>query len=153
MDWLVNDDAGSTASSGGGAYPFESNLNGGAASYIQPQQVDMGPYDMLRSVVGEGRSDEEIENALQLNNYDLSATINTLMEGQNWEQHTMQSPPADPSATIVIGKLMSTNTQRPVTPSGQQQRSGIICKYYLSTGSCLRADCRFIHDSSNLICK
>ena len=45
VDWLVNDDGGSnTSSSVGGS----SGLNAAAAEYIQPQQTDMSPYDMLR---------------------------------------------------------------------------------------------------------
>ncbi|KAG7120481.1 Polyadenylate-binding protein-interacting protein 7 like [Verticillium longisporum] len=41
---------------------------------------------------------------------------------------------------------------RPATPAGLQ-RSGVICKFYMSTGQCLRSDCRFSHDLSNHLCK
>src|SRR5439155_139476 len=46
------------------------------------QQENMGPHDMLRSVLGEGRTDEEIEKALEASGYDLSATLSSLMQEQ-----------------------------------------------------------------------
>lgn len=145
VDWLVNDDAVSVTSSSGG----QGGLNATAAEFtVQTQQTDMSPYDMLRSILGPTRSDEEIESALALHGYDLSATIMALMEGQGNDAapqaHEVQSN------AVLIGKAMEV--QRPVTPAGQQ-RSGVVCRFWLSTGQCLRADCRFSHDLSNHICK
>ncbi len=45
-----------------------------------------------------------------------------------------------------------TPNGRPTTPA-EQQKSGVICKFFLSTGQCLRSDCRFSHDLSSHICK
>lgn len=143
VDWLVNDDAASATSSSGG----QSGLNAGAAEFVQPQQNDMSPYDMLRSILGPTRSDEEIEAALAVHGYDLSATIMALMEGQPGD--ITQSQLAENNA-ILIGKAMEV--PRPTTPAGQQ-KSGVVCRFWLSTGQCLRADCRFSHDLSNHICK
>jgi hypothetical protein len=144
VDWLVNDETNSNASS--------SMDMGLWTSYIQPQQVEMSPYDMLRSVLGEGRTDDEIERALEMNGYDLSATIMTLMEIKGLDSGSMQVSP--PERKIVIGEPMNANPPRPSTPSTQAQgRSGVVCRFWLSTGSCLRADCRFSHDLSNHICK
>jgi hypothetical protein len=152
VDWIVNDDAASVASSSGVG---QSGLNAAAAEFSLPQQQqnDMSPYDMLRSILGPSKSDEEIEVALALHGYDLSATINALMEGQVGDagaSHHAQA--SDPRNGVLIGKSMSSDSARPITPAGQQ-RSGVVCRFWLQTGSCLRADCRFSHDLSNHICK
>ena len=151
VDWLVNDDGGnSTPSSVGGG---GSGLNAAAAEYIQPQSLDMSPYDMLRSILGPARSDDEIEAALALHGYDLSATINAFIEGQGTDASTISAQSIESkTAAILIGKSMTADVPRPVTPAGQQ-RSGVVCRFWLSTGQCLRADCRFSHDLSNHICK
>jgi hypothetical protein len=141
VDWLVNDDTISVASSGGGG----SNYDGTYAPY----QMNMGPYDILRSVLGEGKTDEEIEAALEATGYDLSAAMMFLTSGQDAaDASSMQD------GGILIGKSMSPQpaAARPVTPSGQG-RSGVVCRFWLSTGQCLRADCRFSHDLSSTICK
>jgi hypothetical protein len=149
VDWLVNDDGGSNTSSSAGG---QSGLNAAAAEYIQPQQSDMSPYDMLRSILGPSKSDEEIEAALALHGYDLSATIMAFMEGQTGDTSTIQTQATDAKNAILIGKSMTAEVPRPITPAGQQ-RSGVVCRFWLSTGQCLRADCRFSHDLSNHICK
>jgi hypothetical protein len=150
VDWIVNDDTASNASSSAGGGP--SGLNAAAAEYIQPQQADMSPYDMLRSILGPAKSDEEIEAALAMHGYDLSATIMAFMEGQTGDTATLQAQVNDNKNAILIGKSMTPDVPRPATPAGQQ-RSGVVCRFWLSTGSCLRADCRFSHDLSNHICK
>lgn len=110
----------------------------------------MGPYDILRSVLRENRSDEEIEGALEAHGYDLSATIVSFMDAQ-----TVNGQAADATSEqerlYLVGKPMSSHV-RPTTPAGQA-KSPIVCRYWLSTGQCLRADCRFSHDLSNHICK
>jgi hypothetical protein len=149
VDWIVGEDAASNTSSSVGAH---SGLNAAAAEYIQPQQTDMSPYDMLRSILGPSKSDEEIEAALAMHGYDLSATIMAFMEGQTGDNATVPAQAIENKNAIVIGKSMATDVARPVTPAGQQ-RNGVVCRFWLSTGSCLRADCRFSHDLSNHICK
>jgi len=144
VDWLVSDDAVSVSSSIG----TPSGLNAAAPEYVSSQQSDMTPYDMLRSILGQSKSDEDIETALAQHGYDLSATITAMMESQGSDDVTTLSPE---SKSILIGRS-TTPDIRPSTPS-TQQKSGIICKFYLSTGQCLRADCRFSHDLSNHICK
>ncbi|KAF1975197.1 hypothetical protein BU23DRAFT_530317 [Bimuria novae-zelandiae CBS 107.79] len=144
VDWLVNDDSGSTESSGDGT------LNGAAAEWVQPQTVDMGPYDMLRSILRDDRPDEDIERALEANAYDLSAALLTLMGGQTFDgQQVSGTVPEQP--TYQVGKSMSP-AFRPATPAGQA-KSNIICKYFLSSGQCARADCRFSHDTTKTLCK
>lgn len=146
VDWLVNDDAGSTSSSLVG----DGMLNGAAAEWVQPQTMDMGPYDMLRSILRDDRPDEEIEKALEVNNYDLSAALLTLMGSQVLEGQQAATAIAEQS-TYLVGKSMSP-AFRPATPAGQA-KSNIVCKYFLATGHCARADCRFSHDTSKTLCK
>lgn len=146
VDWLVNDDAASLASSTG-----QSGLNAAAAEYVHPQQTEMTPYDMLRSIFGPSKSDDEIEATLAEHGYDLTATISAFMDGQGAHLYT-QSPGLEMPNGVVIGKSMKTETTRPRTPQNQT-RNGIVCRFWLSTGQCLRADCRFSHDLSNHVCK
>ena len=148
VDWLVSDDAVSVSSSLGPP----SGLNAAAPEYVSAQQSDMTPYDMLRSILGQSKTDEEIEAALAMHGYDLSATISAIMETQG-QDPTSVSTLAPESKSVLIGKSMTPDGQkRPTTPS-VPHKSGIICKFYLSTGQCLRADCRFSHDLSNHLCK
>ncbi len=142
VDWLVNDETGSNASS---SYTGEVALNGGAGDWIQPQTVEMSPFDMLRSILRDERSNQDIEQLLESNGYDLSATIMALMDAQPLETT------AEVDRTYVVGKSMSPSF-RPSTPAGQA-KSNIICKYWLSSGHCARADCRFSHDPSKTVCK
>ena len=148
VDWLVNDESASRPSSSGGGSVSESGLNAAAAPWIQPQSSEMSSYDMLRSVMGDGKTDEEIESALEANGYDLSATIMNLMGATQQEQSYF--PETD--GQILIGK--SVNPSQPIIINQTERgRSNVICKYWLSNGSCLRADCRFSHDLSSHICK
>lgn len=151
VQWLIEDD------SGGGA---------GAAP-----ATNMSPHDMLRSVLGEGRSDEQIDQALEVCSYDLGATLAMLMDQQQQQQHynnshhhqndhnflcapkttpTRNRPSPRTEHAITIGKSTSPNPEkvRPITP-----RNGVVCRFFLSTGQCLRADCRFSHDLGTTICK
>ncbi|RYP87378.1 hypothetical protein DL769_000582 [Monosporascus sp. CRB-8-3] len=150
VDWLVSDDAVSVSSSVG--TPSVSVLNAAAPEYVSAQQSDMTPYDMLRSILGQSKTDEEIGAALAMHGYDLSATISAIMETQTSETTNVTALTPE-SKSVLIGKSMTPDGQkRPSTPSAQQ-KAGIICKFYLSTGQCLRADCRFSHDLSNHLCK
>ena len=151
VDWLVNDDSQSRPSSSGAGSGYESGLSGAAAAWIQPQQTDMSPYDMLRSVLGDGKTDEEIEGALEANGYDLSTTIMNLMESQAMYNQEDAFIPEN-NGQILVGKSMAPSQPIYIDQS-QQGLSGIVCKYWLANGSCLRADCRFSHDLSTHICK
>jgi len=147
VDWLVNDDASSTASYGDSGIAF--SLGGTPSEFIEPVSVEMSPYDMLRSILREDRTDEELAKALELNGYDLSQTIMSLMETQDVGE--LQPTPPEASRTYLVGKSLLP-TSRPVTPSGQA-KSPIVCRYFLASGHCARADCRFSHDLTNHICK
>lgn len=147
VDWLVNDDATSNASSGyGGDLGY-----GGSGDWTSQQMNEMSPYDILRSVFQGEKSDEEIEAVLEANGYDLSAAIMFLMSGQGSDSGQIVTNILELEKTVLVGKSMVPGA-RPVTPVGQA-KSGVVCRYWLSTGQCLRADCRFSHDLANHLCK
>ena len=148
---IINEDSASRPSSSGAGSASENGLNAAAASWIQPQQNEMSPYDMLRSVIGDGMSDEEIERALHKNNFDFNTTIMNLMGEQVAHQQEQQSYFPESDGQIIIGKSMMSS--QPIMIDQERGRSNIVCKYWLSNGSCLRADCRFSHDLSSHVCK
>ncbi|EFX00775.1 ccch zinc finger DNA-binding protein [Grosmannia clavigera kw1407] len=162
VDWLVSDDNVSVTSSVG----TSSGLNAAAPEFsLSSQQSDMTPYDMLRSILGPARTDDEIDAALSVHGYDLGATISAIMDSQE-VSFTLTTTAAGGTANgstsvassldesaggVLIGKSMTPIPDiRPGTPA--DQKSGVLCKFFLSTGQCLRADCRFSHDLSNHIC-
>ncbi|KAK3675750.1 hypothetical protein LTR78_004391 [Recurvomyces mirabilis] len=145
VDWLVNDDASSSTSYG------DSGFNS-SSEFMSPYTTEMSPYDMLRSILQDHKSDDELEQVLEANGYDLSQTINALMEEQGMNINAMAAAVQEQQTrNILIGKSMSPSS-RPVTPAGQQ-KSPIVCRYWLTSGHCARADCRFAHEVQNHICK
>ena len=64
--------------------------------------MDMGPYDMLRSVLGNERSDDEIEIALEANGYDLTAALLALMGGQNGQAPVATTPMGSESVQVLL---------------------------------------------------
>jgi hypothetical protein len=136
VDWLVNDESPSrpTSSEAGSTQGQGSSLSGAAAAWVQPQQTDMSPYDMLRSILGESRSDEELETALEKNGYDLSSTITSLMG--NIGAFDGQSNANATEGKIVVGKSMLPT--QPISIASSPGQSSVVCKYWLQTGSCLR---------------
>ena len=143
VDWLVADDTASNASSTG-----TGQLSAAAPEWIP--QPDMGPYDILRSVLGDKKTNEEIEEALEKNSYDLGATIAQLSDGDSPDQH-VTAETNQQNGSVLVGKSMNVEQIRPVTPN--TGKSPIVCKYWLASGSCLRADCRFAHDATSHVCK
>ena len=142
VDWLVSEDATSTTSSNGTGM-----LSGAAAEWLP--QPDMSPYDILRSVLGDRKTDLEIEEALEKHSYDLGATIAALTGGESLDN--LQPVNSLSNSSVLVGKSMTMNQVRPQTPNSA--KSPIVCKYWLASGSCLRADCRFAHDTSAYLCK
>lgn len=142
VDWLVADDAVSVASSFGAS----SGLNAAAPEFsLSSQQAPMRPHDVLRSILGESRTDNEISQALVDHGYDLGAVLMSMMETQD-----TSTPTSADANGYLVGKSMTPDA-RPTTPA--DQKSGVICKFFLSSGSCMRADCRFSHDLSGHICR
>ena len=145
VDWLVNDDA--VALINKPSAPSSVTSLSAAAPEFQPPPR-MSPYDILRAVLGARRTDVEINAALEANGYDLETTMYSLTEMEGSPQ--ISGP--DSHGRILVGKSMLADQLRPLTPSNQG-RSPVVCKYWSTTGQCLRADCRFSHDLTTHICK
>ena len=143
VDWLVADDTASNASSTG-----TGQLSAAAPEWVP--QPDMGPYDILRSVLGDKKTNDEIEEALEKNSYDLGSTIAQLTEADTGDQQ-LNPDASQYNGSVLVGKSMSIEQVRPATPN--TGKTPIVCKYWLASGSCLRADCRFAHDAANHVCK
>ncbi|KAL2397751.1 hypothetical protein ABEF93_004283 [Exophiala dermatitidis] len=143
VDWLLSDDTASNTSS----TTAPGHLSAAAPEWVP--QPDMSPYDILRSVLGDRKTDEEIEDALNKHSYDLGSTIAALLGTDAAD--TQFTPASSNESKVVVGKSMTMNQARPSTPS--TSKSTIVCKYWLASGSCLRADCRFAHDTSGYLCK
>ncbi|KAK2768587.1 hypothetical protein FQN54_000443 [Arachnomyces sp. PD_36] len=147
VDWIVNDDAPATPSRQKAPSVASSVTSlSAAAPEFQPPPPRMNPYDSLRSLLGDRKSDEEIGAALEEHGYDLRATMAALT-GTGGEQVAG----ADSNGRVLVGKSMSSDQSRPLTPANA--KSIIVCKYWSTTGQCLRADCRFSHDLTQHICK
>jgi Zinc finger C-x8-C-x5-C-x3-H type (and similar) len=146
VEWLVGDDVVSNASS----LPGDVGLSGSEYS-MGPGQMLMDPYDMLRSVFGDELSNESLEKALEENGYDIASTMSALMESHGFTDSTNAASSTDLGRTVLIGKSMSPAV-RPATPVGQQKCT-IVCRYWLATGQCARADCKFSHDTTTTVCK
>ncbi|GAB7354070.1 hypothetical protein MBLNU459_g4646t1 [Dothideomycetes sp. NU459] len=144
VDWIVNDDASSTTSFG------DAGFGPASGDWMSPYTVEMSPYDMLRSILRDDKSDDELEKMLELNGYDLSQTIMALTDAQTANQQ-LSSSLDEQNRTFLVGKSMSPSS-RPLTPAGQA-KSGVVCRYWLANGHCARADCRFSHDLTNHLCK
>jgi hypothetical protein len=143
VDWIVADDLASNALSTG------TGILNTAAPEWQPQP-DMSPYDIIRSVLDDKKTNEEIEDALEKSFYDLGQTM-ALLTGADSSDTQVHSPPLKHEASVLIRKSMTSEPIRPFTSN--TVKSPVVCRYWASTGSCLRADCRFAHDASNHICK
>ena len=144
VDWLLADETASNASSTG-----TGGLSAAAPEWVPQPDMSMSPYDILRSVLGDKKTDEEIEEALNKNSYDLGPSIALLLGTDTADQQYTGVPTSE--AGVLVGKSMTVNQVRPSTPGSQ--KSPVVCKYWLASGSCLRADCRFAHDTSGYLCK
>ncbi|KAF3903714.1 hypothetical protein AA313_de0209350 [Arthrobotrys entomopaga] len=129
------------------------------------QQDNLTPHDMLRSVLGEGRTDEEISAALETCGYDLSATLSMLMEqegmvigsnGNGFIPDVLRTPEVKYSHLGGEGMTIATGKNTTLTPSGGEYgrspgrpstpKVGVVCRYWVM-GSCLAGDtCIFSHD-------
>jgi len=148
FDWLINDDTTDNAQL---SYPADSSNTDSTTDWGLQASVEMSPYDILRHVLHGEKSDREIEAILEANAYDLSAALASLTRSGIANPDQIGLRQSEQNKTILVGKSMVSES-RPLTPT-DLAKSGIVCKYWLSTGECLRADCRFSHDLVNHLCK
>lgn len=144
VDWIVNDDTPPTLHKAPSVASSVTSLSAAAPEFQPPPRIN--PYDTLRSVLGDRKTDDEINASLEANGYDLAATMAALTDIEG-----TQLAGSDNNGRILVGRSMAVDRSRPNTPSNA--RSSIVCKYYSTSGQCLRADCRFSHDLTTHICK
>ena len=144
VDWLVADDVSSNST-----LKSSGQLSAAAPEWVP--QPDMDPYDILRSVLGGRKDNDEIREALEQHSYDLEAAIAALSEADSVDQSLLNSGAINDPNPILIGKSMNMDQSRPMTPNNGQ--SPVVCRYWLKTGSCYRSDCRYAHDLTNHVCK
>jgi hypothetical protein len=69
----------------------------------------------------------------------------------NSQEGSEDGEDANTYASVSVEKSITMNELRPSTPG--IPKSLKICKDWLTSGSCPRADCRFAHDTSGHLCK
>jgi len=132
MNWIVNDEA---------FTPYQSD-------FIEPATIDMSPYDILRSVLGDGRSDEELAKSLEAHGYDLGLAMTSPMYS---EQPNKNMATPDQPRSYLVGKSMAASPRSPT--SNVNGKTPVVCKFILAAGHCARADCRYSHDLTSHVCK
>ena len=99
----------------------------------------MSPFDILRNVLGEENTDEDIQHALEKNNFDIQTTLALLMDAANTEpvlddKHIMCK------YFVKFGECLRADCKY------SHDLSSRICRFWLQ-GSCLAGDsCAFLHE-------
>uniref|UniRef100_A0A060T0P0 ARAD1C14564p n=1 Tax=Blastobotrys adeninivorans TaxID=409370 RepID=A0A060T0P0_BLAAD len=101
---------------------------------IAPQDA-MSPFDILRKILGQENSDEDIHHALERKDFDIQATLAELMA-------------PTPELNNDQGEESIVETPEP-----ENETEVVMCKYFVQFGECLRADCKYSHDLSSRICR
>lgn len=102
------------------------------------QSDAMTPFDMLRNILGEENSDQDIEHALEKYGFDIQNILKLLMS----EEKPQESPaPSDDDEL--------QEEQR----DSARVKEKIVCKYFIQWGECLRSDCMYSHDLTSTICR
>ncbi|KAG9231767.1 hypothetical protein BJ875DRAFT_106323 [Amylocarpus encephaloides] len=65
-----------------------------------PKEIKIGTYNIMRRIVGESWSNEELEVALKLSGSDLNATLNSLIEGLHNDQSVKASATRVPHPSL-----------------------------------------------------
>ncbi|KAK9369923.1 hypothetical protein V1509DRAFT_387537 [Lipomyces kononenkoae] len=113
------------------------------------------PFDHIRAALAlpaaNNLTDTEITAALERNGYDILITLTAL-----FDKLTGRAPqqPQQPVKVQTIGpaySMQATNTG----PGANKEHTKVptVCRYFLTTGQCLRPDCRFTHDLSATVCR
>ncbi|KAJ8104187.1 hypothetical protein POJ06DRAFT_243853 [Lipomyces tetrasporus] len=113
------------------------------------------PFDHIRAALAipaaAKLTDAEITAALDRNGYDILITLTELLDklmGRTPQQ------PQQPVKVQTIGPAYSVQTTH-ASAGGSKEHPKIptVCRYFLTTGQCLRPDCRFTHDLSATVCR
>ncbi|KAK9474889.1 uncharacterized protein V1510DRAFT_447095, partial [Dipodascopsis tothii] len=96
-------------------------------------------YDQVRAALQQkALPDARIQAALEQTNYDLAAALRALHVGP---------AAANKRDTTTIGPIYSQSAPQ------SSVKLQTVCRYFLSTGQCLRPGCRFSHDLSSTVCR
>ncbi|KAK9465291.1 hypothetical protein V1512DRAFT_249288 [Lipomyces arxii] len=117
----------------------------------QPENVSStsstSPFDHIRAGLNlasaSSLTDADIANALESYGYDVLAAMTALMD-----RLTGRVVP-EPVKVQTIGPAYSI--EAPQVKDGP--KAATVCRYFLTTGQCLRPDCRFTHDLSATVCR
>jgi hypothetical protein len=119
----------------------------------QTQDEAMSPFDILRRILGEENRDEDIQHALEKNEYDLEATLNLLMSGQEISEGGGEQQSDDHQKGTNTPSPYNISRNSPFHDSRSPVQEKVMCKYFVQFGECLRADCKYSHDLSSRICR
>ncbi|KAK9464129.1 uncharacterized protein V1516DRAFT_632829 [Lipomyces oligophaga] len=127
-------------------------LTSSSLATISPSSEDMSsPFDHVRSALGlsgpSDMSDTEIINSLDRNGYDIYIALTELMDKLEGK---LPDIPQDIKVQT-IGPAYSMQSAQ--SASKEHSKIPTVCRYFLTTGQCLRPDCRFAHDLSATVCR
>lgn len=97
------------------------------SEYVLTADIEkrMAPFDMIRSVIGYGRTDSAIKKALADCGFDI------------------------PEALTLLTKMDNSDAESEKEKEG---RNRTVCRHFMA-GSCRRSDCWFSHDLNRTVCK
>ncbi|KAK9356013.1 hypothetical protein V1523DRAFT_423632 [Lipomyces doorenjongii] len=112
------------------------------------------PFDHIRAALAvppaANLTDTEITAALERNGYDILVTLTELLDKLTGR---VPQQPQQPVKVQTIGPAYSVATTSGAGGNKEHGKIPTVCRYFLTTGQCLRPDCRFTHDLSATVCR
>ncbi|KAK9390002.1 hypothetical protein V1515DRAFT_592582 [Lipomyces mesembrius] len=112
------------------------------------------PFGHIRAALAVPRAanltDTEITAALERNGYDILITLTELLDKLTGR---VPQQPQQPVKVQTIGPAYSVATTSGAGGNKEHAKIPTVCRYFLTTGHCLRPDCRFTHDLSATVCR
>ncbi|KAK9314694.1 hypothetical protein V1522DRAFT_392887 [Lipomyces starkeyi] len=112
------------------------------------------PFDHIRAALAvpaaANLTDTEITAALERNGYDILIALTELLDKLTGR---VPQQPQQPVKVQTIGPAYSVATTSGVGGNKEHAKIPTVCRYFLTTGQCLRPDCRFTHDLSATVCR
>ncbi|KAK9374128.1 uncharacterized protein V1513DRAFT_446744 [Lipomyces chichibuensis] len=112
------------------------------------------PFDHIRAALAvpaaANLTDTVITAALERNGYDILITLTELLDKLTGR---VPQQPQQPVKVQTIGPAYSVATTSGVGGNKEHAKIPTVCRYFLTTGQCLRPDCRFTHDLSATVCR
>ncbi|KAK9449725.1 uncharacterized protein V1518DRAFT_414482 [Limtongia smithiae] len=155
--------SGTTVPMGADAFASMSSTptaNGAATpSQLSPSvsaEAQASPFDHIRVAMcvpeAANVTNAEITLCLEKNGYDVLLTLKELVDRVTGR--TPAAKVADSVKVQTIGPVYSIQTQHTSTSATKEHpKIPTVCRYFLTTGQCLRPDCRYSHDLSATVCR